>query len=209
MREPFEFESTVDGPRLVGSSPSRLGELLDELEIEIDRAGLSFRSHFRPGISPHEVRERLGEQELVASEELCVWFGWQGGPFDDGAPGIFPNFIPASIDRALADRSHLNAGVAVDVLDSYGLSGRWLSLGMSTVGLAVECSKPVATPRIRYASEDFGFEPTGFRAVSLCTFVAWRLYGIATGGFEWSPATGMWIGDSARLHPSQVEATFW
>lgn len=207
MGDRFAFELTADGPSLVGSSPGRLSELLEELEAEIDRAGLSFRRQFRRGTSPDSVHSRLLDQGLVASEELCIWFGWQDGPFDDGTPGVFPNFSPAGLDRALADRAHLR--VEADVLDIYGLSGKWLSLGMSTVGLAVECAKPVATPRIRYANEDFAFVPTEFRAVSLCTFVAWRIFGIASGGYVWNPEKGMWFGDPARLHISQVAANFW
>jgi len=207
MRGRFEFEATIDGPSLVGSSPRRLGDLLEELEDEIDGEGLEFRSHFRRGVSPELVRERLLSHDLFASDELCIWFGWQDGAFDDGAPGIFPNFIPAGLDRALGGRAHLNVGD--DVLDGYGLSGNWLSLGLSTVGLAVECVQEPLAPRIRYANEEFAFEPTQFRALSLCTFVAWRLYGIASGGYVWNPEKGMWVGDSARLHPSQVKANFW
>lgn len=207
MRDEFEFESTVDGPLLVGASPGRLGELLDDLEDAIDRAGLSFRSHFRPGTSPETVRARLSEQGLSASDELCVWFGWQDGAFDDRAPGIFPNFIPAGLDRVLAQRAYLSG--EDEVLGTYGIAGKWLSLGLSTVGLAVECVESAGVPRIRYANEYFAYEEVGYRAASLCTFVAWRLYGIASGGFVWDPEVGMWIGDSARLHPSQVNATFW
>lgn len=207
------FTETEHGPSVEGASASLLSSLLADLEIAMFDAGAPLAA--KPGVSEREVREVLRGVGLAPSAELVVWFGWHDGSARDSQPGMsqyLPNLDMASLSDA-AERYR------VTVLDFtplpppepemlfFGAGPGWLRLGRSNIGLAVECTGN-DTPRIRFAHEEF-FDSPGCRALSLCTFVGWLLYGVRNGAYVWDPTVQRWEVDTSRFHPSQRAALFF
>jgi hypothetical protein len=201
---------------LEGSSPDLLRTLLHELDDEVRARGVDVDAWAAPGI-PHEVARRtLSSVGLSLPAEVAVWFEWHNGLNPEGPRGFpYPNFENASIDEAVRRYRETRAFIApagpadppAEALE-LGVGEGWLRLVSSNYGLAVDCSTNEDIPRIRNAEDDFFFEPERYRARSLCTFVAWRLYGIRNGAYRWEGEGRGWAIDGLHLHPSQAAAGF-
>jgi len=211
--------STPNGPMVVGSSP----ELLKRLLVGVDRAlreiGLDLDGWFRPGLSRETIAGQLRAIGLE-SPELSVWFSWHNGyrpsPLPSGEPPI-PNFVMGTLEDAVAryrqSRSFVPPAQMQESLGAidfdFGAGEGWLRLASDSEGLAIY-AKDSISPQIRYANGDFEYAPeTMYRAVSLCTYATWWLFGLRNGGYTWDVDASSWTMDIERLAPSQVEARFW
>lgn len=213
----FQFVDTDDGPMLQGACPELLVDLLEQLDDEARRAGAIIESWVAPGVQEDVVRERLAAVGLSMPAEVAAWFAWHNG-FTSSAPvgSPYPNFGNVSLERAIDGHRRLASFLADLAPDDgpaevyeFGTGPGWLRLSGETIGLAVDCSTDDALPRIRFSSEDFFWEPVRYRARSLCTWVAGRLYGIRNGAYEWDPSVSRWrIDKGLLLHPTQREAGF-
>lgn len=214
MTTELTFTTLPDGPVLVGASERLLGQLLLELEEEMARSGAPLTAS--QGLSEDEVRAGLSSIQLQPPPELLVWFGWHNGSTAQATRGStphLPNFSIASLSdaieryRATVQDFTPPEGLDPDFFDS-GAGAGWLRLGRSNIGLAVECNT-LSAPRIHFATEDFNEAPANYRAVSLCTFVGWRIYGLRSGAYRWNAHSQNWVTDVSRLHETQVTAAFW
>jgi hypothetical protein len=212
-----EIIVTADGPLAVGSSPDLLRRLLLECDREVRDLGLQVGGWYNPALDESYARERLAMAGLSASEEVLTWFGWHNGysrPFPYATPSPIPRFTMLGLDDAITVYEHelrstrdaLQSGMQID---SWGTGEGWLRLDLDVHGLAIDCSSDSALPRIRFATDEFPYYPDRFRAVSLCTYVTWMLYGLRNGGFIAHPDRSEWDIDFHKIAPTQLAAGFF
>lgn len=212
MNSSFEFTSTPDGPAVADASPALLRQLLSELDSQLLSMGIPVADWLNPGIGGEQISSQLRAVGLYPSEELLVWFGWCNGRVRDpktrGAIGRpLPEFDISSLGEAVEFYRTLS-----NKQFDFGAGPGWLMLVNSNWGLAVDCSRPgIVSPRIHSTIAEFTLpeNDNSFRAVSLCTFVAWWLVGIAKGGWAWDPADASWSRHNALLPDSQRRAAFF
>jgi hypothetical protein len=213
MKRLPQFTSTPGGVTVESASPTLLSELLTELESELTRHGVLFRQSVKTGLSPTTIAHYLEAVGLNVPEEAVVWFEWRDGPSDNRALGVLPSLSPVGVESATRRYRDLRADVELEPssdLSDFGIGPGWLPLGRAYVGLAVSCEEPGQTPRpIRYANEEFPYEQTAYRALSICTYATWMIFGLRSGAYVWHSDSQSWNVDIARLHPSQIESRFW
>jgi len=216
-----EIAQTSDGPMALHSTPQLLRKLLLNLEAECRRAGIDVDSWLKPGIDESEVRLALSGAGLSCPDELVIWYGWHNGhtrpvPRTGGPP--LPRLSMMSVEEAVdvyteklkSKPATLQQFPDFDIDHHWGAGSGWLRLDQNVHGVAIDCSLETVPPRVRFPNEDFQYETGGrFRAVSLCTYVTWQIYGLRQGGFKYNVTTATWDVDSGRLAPSQQAASFF
>ncbi len=219
-----EFFDTPNGPTVAGASPALLAALLDELVNTLGSLGIHLDYSAQPGLPESEIRARLAQFGLTAPDELVVWFSWRNGYSRESeerrvrmrAHAPIPNLPLTDLASSLESYQGMLDFVAPPgppedpAMYYFGAGPGWIRLTSSAVGVAIEClGNPEETPRVRFTEYDFSYvDPPMYQAVSLCTPVAWTLYGIREGAYTWDPATRRWSTAGFRLHPSQRAAGF-
>jgi len=201
---------------LFGSSPELLVELLTELERLLKRAG-SPVERLGAGLAPNQVVDILASAGLGAPAELVAWFGWHNGGEANSpeAAQVIPGVFVTSLEEAIARQETLLVGLAdvaktrpnADEDGYWGAPRGWLGISDDNYGPAVDCEgSPRMPPRIRATTPFFGDDP-GHRAVSMCTLVAWWIFGLHNGGYERRESE--WDTKPDKLHPLQVASFFF
>ncbi len=212
------FKDSPQGPTVEGASPQSLRALLEELATTLAAVGVPLTS-LRRGLARDAVIDRLTAAGLGAPEEVIEWFGWNDGQdVSAGQPLALPGPALAGLDDAITRQAHLLAADRPEFFPGlsqeerlWGVAPGWLRLVDDNTGLAVDCGgDPTQPPRIRFASAEFALRPANQtqQALSLCTLVAWWLYGIRGGGYTFDAGRGEWLTDVTRLEPSQFATGF-
>ena len=185
-----------------GASPEALSQLLNEFEQSLIDHGMPPGS-LNDGLSAGEVEARLDEVGLVANAELKVWFGWHDGEARPYALGsLRMSSLDQSLQRYQQNRARLEQSLTTELgyqSLTWGADEGWLRLERQNHAVTIECAKASGAPRLRYATEDFAFEPTLYRAVSLCTPVSNWLTAARAGAFKWNAETEVWDIDSELI----------
>jgi hypothetical protein len=201
----------VDGvARARGSSPTLLRELLELLDRELGAAGVAVEAAFNPGLPRDAVEKALHSAGLAVPEEVVVWFGWHNGAADGPGQPI-PNFYPVPLTAALSIHTIWDQAPEGEDPDAWALfAGKgWLRLGADNFSVAVDCRTADDPPLIRQPTYDFDLASGRHQAVSLCTWVTWRILGLrngAYGRFPLEPAASDY--DPSLLDTSQLRADF-
>ncbi|MBG6054957.1 hypothetical protein IWX81_001368 [Salinibacterium sp. CAN_S4] len=180
---------TVDeGLTVVGASPELLEELLDFLDVETTRLGVSVRDALLPGLARQQVQDEFGAVGLQAPEELITWWGWSNGV----RPGVMGtrSFEFNSLQTTLGSWSR-------EVHGSGNNDGTWNPewlrvLGPGNYGVLVSCAAVDGPPLVRDSDGALGTAvwDTDNQVVSLCTPVTWWIHARQRGWTTWTPAPG-------------------
>ena len=182
-----------DGLTVVGASPELLEELLDFLDVETRRLGVSVRDALLPGISRQQVQDELGAVGLHAPEELISWWGWSNG----AKPGVIGtrSFGFNSLHNTLHSWSLETHGTG----DNDGTwNPSWLRvLGPGAYGVLVNCAVVDGPPLVRDSDGWLGTADwdTDNQVVSLCTPVTWWIQARQFGWTTWNGEIDNWMVD--------------
>lgn len=195
------YTPTSAGPMLIGSSPDRLSDLLLEYESLVARQVPTLRDHLLPPLTPDEVESVLRQHGQPRTPELVVLYGWAGGiNMTPPVKVVLPQFLFSPLESAFSRYDQDHDGV------SWGADAGWLRVVADNFGPAVELTEaPVS--RIHYANPEFDDEEAMYRAVSLCTLVAWWIDGLEAEAYEWDPET-FWTA-KLKLMPEQQVRLGW
>lgn len=94
-------------------SAEALSRALAELEDRWERHGATTRAGLAPGDTSDTIAARLADIGLVPSQEVDVWFRWQGGQAVEGTE-ISPTLITLSLDQAIEMRE-----VSLDMAEEF------------------------------------------------------------------------------------------
>ena len=174
---------TPQGWSLEGASPARLRELLDTFTHKLADRGIDCDHLLNPGASAEEVKAGFASVDLVAPDELVVWFGWHNGLRENGnhqwfghVPFVFPMTLKWCIDDY---KYQLAEGIPLGVW-----TAGWFALE-AEVGLAVFCgADPADSLLVRKPDPESGDSldvPSVNQLVSLCTLVTWWIDALDAG----------------------------
>lgn len=195
----------VHGAATVASPSIELLEtLLKTYDDELRRGGVDVDTALRPGLPREDIVRALHAAGLSAPEELICWFAWHNG----GRHGQqFPNLAPASLESAIGvqrmiARTPIDRGMDPDGFWGHAGLG-WLRLGIDSDDVAVYCGAD-ASDIVDLRQPGYDDDQSGrCRAVSLCTWVAWRIIGIRNGAYgRYDASRGGW-----DFHPELVDST--
>lgn len=171
----FTFVETSSGLQLRDAGPSRLTALLRDFDQLLAGIGVDLDTVLAPGLSAPEVRRLFASVDLIAPDELVVWYGWHNGlrvSTENTYLGLSPFVLPADLAWSIADYRYQLAETVPIGLWSSG----WLCMESDGGALAVYCSGNAADlPRIRrqhVEAYDFLEQSADHQIVSLCTMVA-------------------------------------
>jgi hypothetical protein len=203
----FEFSPSPHGPTVERASPVTLRRLLSRFEGLSIELGVPV-DEMNSGVERENLEQEFAAEGLSVSDEVAVWFGWRNG--SGSAWGALPGMVAASFEQALHRRASLRVSMSSEI--AWGVPDGWLHLADDNYGLAVDATGPTnGTSRLHFASPQFDEESVvgKMRANSLCTVVAWWIYGIETGGHSWDALERDWITDVSLLHPTQRDEHFF
>jgi hypothetical protein len=153
----------------------------------------------------------LHDAGLEAPEEVLVWFEWHNGSGIIGQ--ALPNMAPATLESAIAIHHQVSSMVLSGEEDpepywAYAGPG-WLRLGIDNLNVAVDCRSATTPVRLRQPSFDFDSSTGRGQAVSLCTWIAWRIAGLRAGAYgRFQPEFRLWEFHPELLSQSQLLADF-
>jgi hypothetical protein len=191
-----------DGPTVEGASAELLGELLRELDRELEKAGFPVSRFLSTGTSEGRVRDSLANLGLVAPDELVAWFTWHDGrePSEQGRYFV-PGFSLWSLAKVVS--SYQDPDYEPHGIEEWEWDPGWLHFAGPNVGLAMRCDgDPADPPLVRNVASDseFGTQPdqTSRQVVSLCTPVTWWIDSLQQGWYEWNSGVGRWHSDETK-----------
>ena len=193
------------GLTVEGAGPELLSELLDEYESILKRTSPRIWESLLPGLSRDQIVTALESEGLKAPEELIVWWSWHNG-HREGFPHGLRN-SQYSLSTALQLRA-VDHETAFEWLPS----PRWFRVAGEggKHSIAVSCDPEIDPPWVRSITPEFNLEheqgPRG-RAVSLCTYVTWLLFGIEKGWNRFDPMTGFWRLEDYSAFPEDWRLT--
>jgi len=187
----LDLPTTVQGSgglTVDGASPELLADLLEAYSALLARVSPHISESMAPGLGREEIVERLGDEGLVVHEELIVWWMWRNGHI----PGIGHGLRQSqhSLEEVLLYRAR-------DVERNFAFmpSSGWLRIaGSMRHSVAVGFDPAAALPPVRRISPEHDAAPevTHRQAISLCTFVTWKLVAIEKGWDRYNQSTGFW-----------------